>query len=160
VVGGINFTDPYAKVPFALTRPDRVLTGSDFDVESIVRAGDGPYWVGDEFGPYLLHFDRAGRLLAASVPRPGVFAPENPQRGDTPANINSSKGFEGMTRSPDGRTLNPLLEGTVAGDPADTQRATPQVDVASLASVFAHSPDQPIGSCCWPVIGRCRRRRG
>lgn len=132
VVGGINFTDPFGKVPFALTRPDRVLTGADFDVESIVRAGDGSYWVGDEFGPYLLHFDRAGRLLAPPVPLPGVFAPENPDRGSTPANINSSKGFEGMTLSPDGRTLNPLLEGTVAGDPAGTLRLN-EFDLAGNA---------------------------
>jgi hypothetical protein len=122
VVGGINFTDPFGKVPFPLTRPDRVLTGADFDVESIVRLPDGSYWLGDEFGPFLLHFDRAGRLLAAPVPLPGVFAPENPLRGTTPPNLASSKGFEGMTISPDRRTLYPLLEGTVSGDPPGTLR--------------------------------------
>jgi hypothetical protein len=122
VVGGINLTDPDGKVPFALTRPDRVLTGADLDVESFVRVADGSYWIGDEFGPFLLHFDRAGRLLQAPVPLPGVFAPENPLRGDNPPNLASSKGFEGMTRSPDGRTLYPLLEGTVAGDPAGSLR--------------------------------------
>jgi hypothetical protein len=116
VVGGLTLTDPNRLVAFPLTRADRVLTGADFDVESIVLAADGSYWIGDEFGPFLLHFDRAGRLLAAPVPLPGVFAPENPNRGDTPANLNSSKGFEGMTVSPDGRRLYPLLEGTVAGD--------------------------------------------
>ncbi|HEV7963128.1 MAG TPA: esterase-like activity of phytase family protein [Actinoplanes sp.] len=113
VLGGINLTDPDKKVPFALTRPDRVLTGSDFDVESIVRAADQTLWIGDEFGPWLLHFDRAGRLLSAPTPLPGVFAPENP---NGTANLASSKGFEGMASSPDGRYLYPLLEGTVAGD--------------------------------------------
>ena len=122
VVGGINLTDPGGHVPFPLTRPDRVLTGADFDVESIVRVPDGSYWIGDEFGPYLLHVDRAGRVLQAPVATPGVFAPESPDRGSTPANLASSKGFEGMARSPDGRTLYPLLEGTVAGDPAGTLR--------------------------------------
>ena len=120
VVGGITLTDPYGKVPFALTRADRVLTGADFDVESITRTADGTYWIGDEFGPYLLHFDRSGRLLQAPVPLPGVFAPENPARGATPANLGSSKGFEGMAQSPDGGTLYPLLEGTVKGDPEGT----------------------------------------
>ncbi|MET8090241.1 esterase-like activity of phytase family protein [Micromonospora sp. NPDC005220] len=122
VVGGINLTDPDGKVPFALTRADRVLTGADFDVESITRTADGTYWIGDEFGPYLLHFDRAGRLMQAPVPLPGVFAPENPTRGTTPANLASSKGFEGMAQSPDGATLYPLLEGTVTGDPTGTLR--------------------------------------
>jgi hypothetical protein len=76
VLGGFHLTDPGGKVPFPLTRPDRVLTGADFDVESITRAVDGTYWIGDEFGPFLLHFDRTGRLLSAPVPLPGVFAPE------------------------------------------------------------------------------------
>ncbi|GLZ41984.1 esterase-like activity of phytase family protein [Actinokineospora sp. NBRC 105648] len=119
VLGGVNLTDPNRKVPFPLTRPDRVLTGADFDVESIVRAADGSYWIGDEFGPYLLHFDRAGRLLAPPVPLPGVFAPENP--AGTP-NLLSSKGFEGLALSPDRRTLNALLEGVVAGDSAGSLR--------------------------------------
>ncbi len=113
VLGGLNLTDPDGHVPFPLTRPDRVLTGADFDVESIVRGRDGSYWIGDEFGPWLLHFDRAGRLLTAPVPLPGVRAPENPAGNP---NLGGSKGFEGMASSPDGRHLYPLLEGTVAGD--------------------------------------------
>ena len=113
VLGGITLTDPAGHVPFPLTRPDRVLTGADFDVESIVRDTDGSYWIGDEFGPWLLHADRAGRLLAPPVALPGVRAPENPAGSP---NLGSSKGFEGLAGSPDGRYLYPLLEGTVAGD--------------------------------------------
>lgn len=119
VVGGITLTDPHGHVPFALTRPDRVLTGADFDVESIVRTEDGSYWVGDEFGPYLLHFDRAGRLLAPPVALPGVFAPENPAGAP---NLGGSKGYEGLALSADGRTLDALLEGAVAGDEPGTLR--------------------------------------
>lgn len=127
VVGGITLTDPNGKVPFPLTRPDRVLTGADLDIESIVRLTDGTYWIGDEFGPYLLHFDRAGRLLAPPIPLPGVFAPENP--AGTP-NIRGSKGFEGMTLSPDGRFLNSLLEGTVNGDEPGSLRLN-EFDIAA-----------------------------
>ncbi|MCP2354375.1 hypothetical protein HD597_001395 [Nonomuraea thailandensis] len=122
VLGGFNLTDPRGLVPFALTRQDRTLTGSDFDVESIVRAADGTYWIGDEFGPYLLHFDHKGRLLDAPAPLPGVRAPENPDLNGGQPNLASSKGFEGMARGVDGRRLYPLLEGTVSGDPAGTLR--------------------------------------
>ncbi|MFB4264979.1 esterase-like activity of phytase family protein [Nonomuraea sp. GTA35] len=122
VLGGFNLTDPRGLVPFALTRQDRTLTGSDFDVESIVRATDGTYWIGDEFGPYLLHFDHKGRLLEAPVALPGVQAPENPGLNGGQPNLASSKGFEGMARGVDGRRLYPLLEGTVSGDPAGTLR--------------------------------------
>ena len=119
VLGGITLTDPAAKVPFPLVRADRVLTGADFDVESIVRDRDGSLWIGDEFGPWLLHFDRGGRLLSAPIPLPGVRAPENAAGNP---NLGGSKGFEGMAHSPDGRYLYPLLEGTVAGDTAGDLR--------------------------------------
>ena len=33
VLGGVTLTDPRGLVPFPLVRPDRVLTGADFDVE-------------------------------------------------------------------------------------------------------------------------------
>ncbi|MGF0173438.1 esterase-like activity of phytase family protein [Streptomyces sp. Marseille-Q5077] len=116
VLGGFNLSDPDRHVPFALTRADRVLTGADFDVESIVRMPDGTYWMGDEFGPWLLHFSARGRLLEAPVALDGVKAPENPYLDGAQPNIASSKGFEGMVRSVDGRRLSPLLEGTVTGD--------------------------------------------
>ncbi|WP_260463399.1 esterase-like activity of phytase family protein [Streptomyces sp. TRM72054] len=116
VLGGFDLSDPYRKVPFALTRPDRVLTGADFDVESIVRVADGTYWMGDEFGPFLLHFDAKGRLLEAPIALDGVRAPENPYLDGGRPTIGGSKGFEGLVRSVDGRRLYPLLEGTVTGD--------------------------------------------
>lgn len=122
VLGGFNLSDPDKRVPFPLTRADRVLTGADFDVESITRGQDGTYWVGDEFGPFLLHFSASGRLLQAPVPLPGVMAPENPYLNGGQPNTRSSKGFEGMARSVDGRHLHPLLEGTVDGDTAGDLR--------------------------------------
>ncbi|MEV7908543.1 esterase-like activity of phytase family protein, partial [Streptomyces anulatus] len=88
----------------------------------IVRTADGTYWIGDEFGPFLLHFSPTGKLLEAPISLPGVKAPENPFLNGEQPNLASSKGFEGTARSVDGRTLYPLLEGTVAGDPAGTLR--------------------------------------
>jgi hypothetical protein len=122
VLGGVTLTDPDGHVPWTLTRADRVLTGADFDVESIVKDTAGGYWIGDEFGPYLLHFDRAGRLLSAPVPLDGVTAPETAARTGATANLGSSKGFEGLAKSPDGRYLYPLLEGSVTGDTAGDLR--------------------------------------
>jgi len=127
VVGGITLTDPAGHIPFPITRPDRVITGADIDVESVTRGADGTYWMGDEFGPYLLHFDRAGRLMAPPAPLPGVRAPENPAGNP---NIGGSKGFEGITLSPDGKKINALLEGTVAGDTPGSLRLN-EFDIAS-----------------------------
>ncbi|MFF0572837.1 esterase-like activity of phytase family protein [Streptosporangium saharense] len=150
VLGGFDLSDPEGRVTWPLTRPDRKLTGADFDVESIVRSGDGTYWIGDEFGPFLLHFSATGRLLDAPVPLPGVRAPENPSLNGEQPNLASSKGFEGMARSVDGRVLYPLLEGTVAGDPAGTLRIN-EFDLRSRSytgrrwTYRLESPDNAIG---------------
>ncbi|MDE1461696.1 esterase-like activity of phytase family protein [Spartinivicinus poritis] len=66
VEGFISLKDPNKQVPFAIVNQfteERLLTGADFDVESVQRAPDGSLWIGDEFGPFLLHFDKDGILL-------------------------------------------------------------------------------------------------
>jgi glycerophosphoryl diester phosphodiesterase len=78
--GFIQLSDPNKKVPFKIVRentPERWLTGADFDIESIVVAPNGDLWIGDEFGPYLLHFDSQGRLLDAPIATPNaVYGPK------------------------------------------------------------------------------------
>jgi hypothetical protein len=80
----IQLSDPDKKLPFKITNDstiDRQLTGADLDPESFVLAQDGTIWVGDEFGPYLLHFDSTGKLLEApiSTPNPTKFNTLNGQ---------------------------------------------------------------------------------
>jgi glycerophosphoryl diester phosphodiesterase len=54
---------------------------------------------------------------------PVGFDPNNPFYGDlVTANLGGSRGFEGMAFSPDRKTLYPLLEGTVVGDPFGSLR--------------------------------------
>ena len=50
----------------------RLLTGGDFDIESLQRMPDGSFWIGEEFGPFLLHVDRRGRVLSAPVAVPAA----------------------------------------------------------------------------------------
>jgi hypothetical protein len=95
-----------------------LLTGADFDVESIARMEDGTFWVGEEFGPYLLHFDARGRLLSLPVRHPVLRAPQNPQNiVDGPANLPSSRGFESMTRNADGSKLYVTTEASILSQP-------------------------------------------
>ena len=103
-------------------RAGRLLTGADFDIESVRKDKNGHYWFGEEFGPFLVKTDATGRVLAREVPLPGVFAPQNPYLGGGTPNLNSSNGFEGMAINAAGDRLYTLLEGTVAGDPAKTLR--------------------------------------
>ncbi len=76
VLNFIQLSDPDNKIPFDIKNEgtaERLLTGTDFDVESFVVASDGTIWIGDEFGPYLLHFDATGKLLDAPIPTPNFF---------------------------------------------------------------------------------------
>ena len=71
----IQFSDPDNLIPFNIVKEDtaeRLLTGADFDIESFTIANDGSIWVGDEFGPYLLHFDSTGKLIEAPIPTPNI----------------------------------------------------------------------------------------
>ncbi len=78
VLSFVQLRDPDGKVPFALFRGDRLLTGADFDIESMRVARDGTFWFGDEFGPFLLHTDGTGKLVEAPISLPGVQSPQNP----------------------------------------------------------------------------------
>ncbi|MBO0981205.1 esterase-like activity of phytase family protein [Microbacterium sp. SD291] len=96
---------------------ERLLTGADFDIESVVRAKDGSFWVGEEFGPFLLHFDAEGTLLEKPFSLDGAKSPQNPylQPGETPR-VRASRGFEALAASVNGRYLYPIVEGSYADD--------------------------------------------
>ncbi len=69
----IQLSDPDKKSGFSIVNnntTDRLLTGADFDIESFVIAADKSIWIGEEFGPYLLHFDQTGKLLDAPIATP------------------------------------------------------------------------------------------
>jgi hypothetical protein len=132
VLSFIQLRDPDGKVPFPLFRPDRLLTGADFDIESLRRAKDGSLWFGEEFGPFLLHTDAAGKVLEAPIPLPGVQSPQNPFLPDPDAwTLRASRGFEGMARSIDGKTLYPMLEGALRNDPDPRRRILNEFDLRS-----------------------------
>ena len=70
----IQLSDPDNLIPFDIINEDedRLLTGGDFDIESFVIDDRGDIWIGEEFGPYVLHFDSNGVLLEAPIATPNV----------------------------------------------------------------------------------------
>jgi hypothetical protein len=87
---------------------ERLLTGADFDPESLVVDRDGTFWIGEEFGPFVLHVGAGGRLLEPPFGA-GIAA-------------RTSRGFEGLASRRDGRHLLALLEGAPAGEPTDATK--------------------------------------
>jgi hypothetical protein len=122
----ISYRDPDHKVPFPIhneNTADRLLTGDDFDVESVQRGADGTLWVGDEFGPYLLHFDATGKLLDAPIAKPGIVAPQSGA-----GTIPSSRGWEALAASSDGQRLYAIPEAYVNADADHTLRHVYEFD--------------------------------
>ena len=75
IPGFVQLADPDNLISFDIVNEgteERLLTGADFDVESFVFDAKGDVWVGDEFGPYLLHFDTSGKLLEAPIATPNI----------------------------------------------------------------------------------------
>src|SRR3954453_16980236 len=122
----ISFRDPHHLMGFPIVKEGtkrRLLTGADIDPESMQRGRHHDLWVGEEFGPWILHFDLHGRLLDPPFPMPdGIRSPDNPQFDPKTATQPSSRGIEGMAISPDGKFLYASLEGATNSDPDQTRR--------------------------------------
>ena len=114
--------DPDRKVPFAIQNEasvKRYLTGVDFDVESIQVVGN-EWWIGEEFGPYVLRVSPQGKLLGVIETVVAGKAYRGPDHylnsrlpnlpGDVPFDVRRSGGFEPMGKSPDGKKLYPMFE--------------------------------------------------
>jgi len=102
------------------------------DAEGIIVNADGSLWVSDEYGPYVYKFAADGKLLSVIRPpealipkRNGAdsFASNNPGVGQavpSPANPvtgrQNNQGLEGLSLSPDGRTLFTLLQSATRQD--------------------------------------------
>ncbi|MEM6253121.1 MAG: esterase-like activity of phytase family protein [Cyanobacteria bacterium P01_D01_bin.156] len=103
-----------------LTQLDASEFGSDFDpfgadLEGIVRAGDGTFWMVDEYRPAIYHFNEDGTLIDRFVPEGTVDQANEANPGTTFAegtfgtetlpeeylNRRRNRGFEGMALDTD-----------------------------------------------------------
>jgi hypothetical protein len=130
VKGFIPLRDPSHRFPYRLTRDDRLLTGADIDPESMFPGRNRTFWIGDEFGPWMLHFDRSGRLLERPIALPGVRSPQNPELGPgVEPTLGRSKGFEASALAADGRTAYVFLEGPLLADHDQRRRFVYELDL-------------------------------
>ncbi|MDG5494888.1 esterase-like activity of phytase family protein [Niveispirillum sp. BGYR6] len=114
--------------PAANGMPNLPLTGTGrlaLDPEGFVRVSDGSIWVSDEYGPYIYHFTGDGKLISAIAPPNSLLplrngapnfgaaesTPVNPSRGRQ-----NNQGLEGLSMSPDGKTLWVALQSAAVQD--------------------------------------------
>ncbi|MGV9932654.1 esterase-like activity of phytase family protein [Streptomyces olivaceoviridis] len=101
------------------------------DTEGIVRAGDGSFWLVDEYGPSLVHVSARGKVLARYVPKGlGLTGADYPVVEALPSILlhrKTNRGFEGLAQLPGGDLVmalqSPLsLPDADAGDASRTTR--------------------------------------
>ncbi len=73
------------------------------DTEGLVALPDGTFWVSDEYGPFIVHFDANGKELERLSPFNGSLPRELSLRS-------ANQGMEGLTITPDGSTLVGIMQ--------------------------------------------------
>ena len=78
-----------------------------YDPEGLVALPDGSFWISDEYGPFITHFNAHGQQIGRLSPLDGSLPAELQHRV-------VNKGMEGLTLTPDGHTLVGIMQNTLA----------------------------------------------
>ncbi|WP_173910369.1 esterase-like activity of phytase family protein [Acinetobacter sp. Marseille-Q1618] len=94
------------------------------DPEGIVALADGTFWVSDEYGPHIVHYDANGK----EIDRINAFAEDNRRVGGylLPAEFSKrrpNRGMEGLTITPDGKTLVGIMQSTMDNPNAEVNKS-------------------------------------
>ena len=93
---------------------------SGADTEAIVALSDGTFWVGDEYGPSLMHIGPEGQVLQRWVPKgleKSLKGADYVVKGVLPAialRRRVNRGFEALAASPDERWLYVVFQSPLA----------------------------------------------
>lgn len=81
-----------------------------YDPEGLVALPDGTFWVSDEYGPFITHFTAEGREIQRLSPYPEVGNGMKPQLPQELQKRVPNRGMEGLTITPDGKTLVGMMQ--------------------------------------------------
>src|SRR5690606_27645425 len=96
------------EIPYDLNGQQLATSADGIDSEALVIAADGTFWISDEYGPHIVHADITGKTIERINPYgtgfggrkiPAVFA-----------NRRANRGMEGLTITPDGKTLVGIMQ--------------------------------------------------
>jgi uncharacterized protein len=82
------------------------------DGEGLAALKDGTFWVSDEYGPHMVHFDVNGKEIG----RINAFTNDTRTQFNLPAeftNRRATRGMEGITITPDQKTLVGIMQSTM-----------------------------------------------
>ena len=103
----VNPTMPYDEETNPLKLDDYGL-----DPEGLVVLSDGSFWVSDEYGPHMVHFNADG----VEIGRINAFAGDERNTHTLPAEFGyrrANRGMEGLAITPDEKTLVGIMQSTM-----------------------------------------------
>ncbi|MDY6840776.1 MAG: esterase-like activity of phytase family protein [Pseudomonadota bacterium] len=116
--------------PYDETSNPFKLDDHGLDGEGLVALSDGTFWVSDEYGPHIVHFDADGR----EIDRINPFAEDSRVSINLPAefaNRRANRGMEGLAITPDEKTLVGIMQSTMY----NPSSAVKDLDITRIVTV-------------------------
>lgn len=111
VNGKVITVDPTK--PFDAVNNPIKLDDYGLDSEGLVALQDGTFWVSDEYGPHIVHFDANGKEIGRINP----FKADQRNQWTLPNEFSyrrANRGMEGLTITPDQKTLVGIMQSTMS----------------------------------------------
>lgn len=128
------------------------LDNYGLDSEGLVAMKDGTFWVSDEYGPHIVHFDADGKEIGRINP----FAEDSRASIHLPAEFGkrwANRGMEGLTVTPDQKTLVGIMQSTLYNPDKSvkninlTRIVTVNLETGKIGQ-YLYKQDQKQGSNC------------
>jgi len=126
-------------------KQDLGIDPNGVDTESLaLDSRDGSFWIGEEYGPSILHVASDGTILMRLVPGGRVIdAPGENVRDILPAEYQRRKvnrGFEGLTISPDGTRVFAMIQSPLLNPDKKSGEDSRNLRILVLDTTDATSP--------------------
>lgn len=99
-------------LPYDETTNPIKLDDYGLDPEGLVALSDGTFWISDEYGPHMVHFNANGEEIG----RINAFADDERVTHTLPAEFSyrrANRGMEGLAITPDEKTLVGMMQSTM-----------------------------------------------
>lgn len=97
------------EIAYATDGKEIYLPGAHgIDPEGLAVCPDRTFWVSDEYGPFLMHFDQTGRCMEVLSPFDGSMPRHYRER-------KPNRGLEGLCANPDGTRLYGIMQSPLVG---------------------------------------------
>lgn len=128
---------------------DTKLDDYGLDSEGLAALDDGTFWVSDEYGPHMVHFDKDGKELDRINP----FVDDNRTSINLPAEFayrRANRGMEGLAITPDQTTLVGIMQSTMDNPKAAHTSTMTRIVTVNLETKaikqYLYKQDKPANS--------------